>query len=150
MVLPIPGLLGNRHVSHHFVLKCNDALKAHSHDPILRIRFLVPKIGSRCSDGPLSRFCFCGENVGRSLVVIRFSELTECLQLAPKRSQDVIQNLSAPFILQEECWMKIAHALFPFRFFQNYGSMCRKVIFNVFTTEQTKIGSLKADRVNGP
>ena len=84
MVFPIAGLLGNRHVSHDFVLKCNDALKAHSHDPILRIRFLVPKIGSRRSDGPLSRFCFCGENVGRSLVVVRFSELTKYLQIGAK------------------------------------------------------------------
>ena len=41
-------------------------LKARSHDPILRIRFLVPKIGSRRSDGPISRFRFCGENVKRS------------------------------------------------------------------------------------
>ena len=32
-------------------------LKARSHDPILRIRFLVPKIGSRRSDGPISRAC---------------------------------------------------------------------------------------------
>ena len=44
-------------------------LKAHSHDPFLRIRFLVPKLGSRHSDGPISRFHFCGENVGRSFVV---------------------------------------------------------------------------------
>ena len=39
-------------------------IKAHSHDPILRIRFWVTKIGSRCSDGPISRFRFCGENIG--------------------------------------------------------------------------------------
>ena len=44
-------------------------LKARSHDPFLRIRFLVPKTGSRRSDGPISRFRFCGENVGRSFVV---------------------------------------------------------------------------------
>ena len=44
-------------------------IRAHSHDPILRIRFLVPKIGSRRSDGPISRFHFCGENVRRSFVV---------------------------------------------------------------------------------
>ena len=44
-------------------------LKARLHDLILRIRFLVPKIGSRRSDGPISRFRFCGENVGRSFVV---------------------------------------------------------------------------------
>ena len=44
-------------------------VKARSHDPILRIPFLVPKIGSRHSDGPISMFRFCGENLGRSFVV---------------------------------------------------------------------------------
>ena len=44
-------------------------LKACLHDPILRIRFLVAKIGSRRSDGPISRFRTCDENVGRSFVV---------------------------------------------------------------------------------
>ena len=41
-------------------------LKARSHDPFLRIRFLVLKTGNRRSDGPISRFHFYGENVGRS------------------------------------------------------------------------------------
>ena len=44
-------------------------LKARSHDPFLRIRFLVPKTGSGRSYSPISRFCFCGENVGRSFVM---------------------------------------------------------------------------------
>ena len=44
-------------------------VKVRSHDPILRIRFLVPKIGSKHPDGPISRFRFYGENVGRSFVV---------------------------------------------------------------------------------
>ena len=44
-------------------------IKARSHNPFLRIRFMVPKTGSRRSDGPISRFRFCGENVGRSFVV---------------------------------------------------------------------------------
>ena len=30
---------------------------------------MVPKTGSRRSDGPILRFRFCGENVGRSFVV---------------------------------------------------------------------------------
>ena len=30
---------------------------------------MVPKTGSRRSDGPISRFRFCGENVGRSFAV---------------------------------------------------------------------------------
>ena len=46
-----------------------ETLKARSHDPFLRIRFLVPKTGSRRSHGPISRFRFCDENVGRSFVV---------------------------------------------------------------------------------
>ena len=44
-------------------------LQARSHDPFLRIRFLVPKTASRRSDGPISRFRFCGENVRRSFAV---------------------------------------------------------------------------------
>ena len=47
--------------------------------------------------------------------------------------RDNMQNLSAPFIFQEECRMKIEHVLFPSVFCQNYGSVCLKVIFNVFT-----------------
>ena len=47
----------------------SSSVKARSHDPILRIRFLVPKIGRRRSDGPISRFRFCGENAGKSFVV---------------------------------------------------------------------------------
>ena len=42
------------------------SFKARSHDPI---QFLVPKTGSWRLNGPISRFCFCGENVGRSFVV---------------------------------------------------------------------------------
>ena len=38
-------------------------------DLFLRLRFYVPKTESRRSDGPISRFRFCGENVGRSFVV---------------------------------------------------------------------------------
>ena len=37
------------------------------------------EIGRRRSDGPISRIRFCGENVGRSFVVTRFSELTKNL-----------------------------------------------------------------------
>ena len=45
----------------------SSSARAHSHNPISRFRFLVPKIGNRRSDGPSSRFrfCNCGENVGR-------------------------------------------------------------------------------------
>ena len=42
-----------------------------------------------------------------------------------------MQNLSAPFVFQQECRMKIEHILFSF-VFQNYGSVCQNVIFSVF------------------
>ena len=48
--------------------------------------------------------------------------------------RDIMQNLSAPFIFQKEYRMKIELVLFPsVFFFQNYGSVCQKVIINVFT-----------------
>ena len=46
--------------------------------------------------------------------------------------RNIMQNLSAPFIFHEECRMKIEHVLFP-SVFQNYRSVCRKVIFNELT-----------------
>ena len=111
--------------------------KARSHDPISRIRFLVPKIGSGRSDSPISRFRFCGGNVGRSFVVCShnpvFRTNEESSIWRQNKHRDVMQNLSASFILQEECRMKIQHVLFPSVFFQNYGSVCWKVIFNEFT-----------------
>ena len=96
-------------------------VKAHSHDPFLRIRFLVPKIVSRRSDGPISRFRVCGENVGRSFVVCShdpfFRTNKESLIW---RQKD--RALSVPFIFQGECRMKIENVLFP-SIFQNYGSV---------------------------
>ena len=91
---------------------CTSTLKARSDDPFLRIQFLVPKTGSRRSDGPISRFRFCGENVGRSSVVCShdpFSEITKNLQFG---SKTIMQNLSVPFIFQGECRMIIEHVLF--------------------------------------
>ena len=55
--------------AHIYRLSPSLSLKARSHDPILRIQFLVIITGSKRSDGPISRFRFCGENVGRSFVV---------------------------------------------------------------------------------
>ena len=48
---------------HHTYHKC-PFTRSDFKDPILG-----SKIGSKRSDGPISRFCFCGENVGRSFVV---------------------------------------------------------------------------------
>ena len=111
-------------------------LKARSHNPILRIRVLVPKIGSRRSDGPILKLRFCGENVGRSFVVYSYDLIFRTNKESSIWHQndhgDIMQNLLAPFIFQEECRKKIEHVLFP-SVFQNYGSVCRKVIFNVFT-----------------
>ena len=113
-----------------------DYLKARSHNPFLRSRFLVQKIGTRRSDGPISRFRFCGENVGRSFVVCShdpiFRTNKESSIWRQNDHRDIMQNLSVPFILQEECPMKIEHVLFN-PFFQNYESVCWKVISNVFT-----------------
>ena len=83
---------------------------------------MVPKIGSRCSDGPISRFRFCGENVVRSfgcVQTIRFSEPTKNLHFSAKTiTGDIMQNFSAPFILQDECRMKIEHIPLPSVFFK--------------------------------
>ena len=91
-------------------------LKARSHDPILRIRFLVPKIGSRRSDGPISRFRFCGENVGRSFVVCSHRPIFR----TDKESPIWRQNDHAKFVgafQEEECQMKIEHVSISMRFF---------------------------------
>ena len=81
------------------------------------IRFLVPKIGSRCSDGPISRFRFCGENIERSFAVCShdpiFRTNKEFSIWRQNDHSDIMQNLSALFIFQEECWVKIEHVLFP-------------------------------------
>ena len=111
-------------------------LKARSHDPFLRIRFLVPKIGSRRSDGPISRFRFCGENVGRSFVVcsqdLIFRTDKESSIWRQNDHRDIMQNLSAPFIFQEECRMKIEHVLFP-SVFSKFRIRVLEGHFNVFT-----------------
>ena len=71
-------------------------VKARSDDPFLRIRFLVPKTGSRRSDGPISRFRFCGENVGRSFVVCSHDPFFRTnKELAPKRSCKICRCLSS-------------------------------------------------------
>ena len=74
-------------------------MKARSHDPILRIRFLVPKIGSRRSYGPISRFRFCGENVGKSFVVCSRDPIFRIFNLAPKRSHGYHAKFGGAFHL---------------------------------------------------
>ena len=132
-------------------------VKAPSHDPILRIRFLVPKIGSRCSDGPISRFRFCGENVGRLFVVCSHDPILrtdkETSIWRQNDDRDIMQNLSAPFIFQEECRMKVEHVLFPSLFWNLRIRLSEgqfQCVHTIRFLEPTKIRSLKTDRVNGP
>ena len=91
----------------------SNILKARSHDPFLRTRFLVPKTGSRRSDGPISRFRFCDENVGRSFVVCSHDPFFRTNKESSIWHQNDHANLSVPFIFQGECRMKIEHVLFP-------------------------------------
>ena len=109
--------------------------KARSHNPILsRIRFSVPKIGSRHSDGPISRFRFCDENLRRSFVVCLHDPIFRTNKdslIWQNDHRDIMQKMSAPFIFQEQCQMKIERVIFSSVFFQNCGSVYRKV--NVFT-----------------
>ena len=134
-----------------------NTVKARSHDPILRIRFLVPKIGSIRSDGPISRFRFRGENVGKSFVVCShdpiFRTNKESSIWRQNDHRNIMQNLSAPFIFQEECRMKIEHILFP-SVFSNLRIRVSEGHFQCVHTigfsEPTKIGSSRTDRVNGP
>ena len=111
-------------------------VKARSHGPILRIRFLVPKIGSRRSDSPISRFRFCGENVGRSFVVCSHDPIfrtdKESSVWRQNDHRDIMQVCRRLSSFKKRCRMKIEHVPFP-SVFKNYRSVCRKVIFNVFT-----------------
>ena len=83
---------------------------------------LGSKIESRRSDSLISRFRFCGENVGRSFVVCSngpiFITNKESSIWRQNDHRDIMQNLSALFIFQEECQMKIEHVLFPSVFFK--------------------------------
>ena len=110
------------------------AVKVRLHDPILRIRFLVLKVGRRQSDGPISRFRFCGENVGRSFVVCSHNPIfrTDKESLIWCQNRDNMQNLSVSFIFYEECPMKIEHA------------------HKIRLAEPTNIGFLKTDPLNRP
>ena len=103
----------------------------------LSIRFLVPKIGSRRSDGPISRFRFCGENVGRSFVVCSHDPIFRTNKessIGAKRSQGYHIRFLGAFQLARRLSDKNRACSISIRFFfQNYGSVCRKVIFKVFT-----------------
>ena len=65
-----------------------------------------------------------------------------------------MQNLSASFIFQEDCRMKIEHVLFSSFFFSKLRIRVSEGHFQCIHTirfsEPTQIGSLKTDRVNAP
>ena len=121
--------------------------EARSHDPILRIRFLVPKTGSRRSDGPISRFCFCGENVGRSFAVYSHDPIfrTESSVWHQNNHRDIVQNLSVPFIFSFRVLFPSVFSKLRIRASEGHFHCVHTIRFS----EPTKIGSLKTDRVNG-
>ena len=90
---------------------------------LTRIRFLVPNTGSKCLDGPISRFRFCGENVGRSFVVFSHDPFFR----TNKESSIWRQNDHAKFAGAFHLSMRVSDenraCSISIRFFQNYGSV---------------------------
>ena len=82
----------------------------------------ILNIGSTRSDGPISRFRFCGENVGRSFAVCSHDPISrtdkESSILAPKRSQGHHAKFVGAFHLSRKVLDKIDYALFPSVFFK--------------------------------
>ena len=118
---------------------------------------MVPKIGSRRSDGPISRFRSCGENVGRSFVVCSHNPIFRTGKESSIWSQndhrDIMQNLSVPFIFPEDCRIKIEHVLLPSVFLKlriHVSEGHFQCVHTIRFSEPTKFGYLKTDRVNGP
>ena len=70
----------------------------------------------RRSDFKVPFFCGENENVEGSFVVCSHNEEPSIWRQNDHR--DIMQNLSVPFIFQEECPMKIEHVLFPSVFFK--------------------------------
>ena len=130
------------------------ALKTRSHDPILRIWILVPKIGSRRSDGLISRFRFCGENVGRSFVVCSHDPIFR----TNKESSIWHKNDHSKFCrrlssFKKGIGWKIEHVLFPsvfskLRICVSEGHF--QCVHTIRFSEPAKVGSLKTNCVNGP
>ena len=73
---------------------------------------MVPKTGSRHSEGPISRFRFGGENVGRSFAMCSHDQFFRTNKESSIWLKMIMQNLLVPFIFQGECRMKIEHVLF--------------------------------------
>ena len=82
---------------------------------------MVPKTGSRRSDGPISRFRFCGENVGRPFKVCSHDPFFRTDTESSIWCQNDHVEVVGAFRLsrrQGECRMKIEHVLFPSVFFK--------------------------------
>ena len=128
------------------------SFKARSHDPFLRIRFLVPKTGSRRSDGPISRVHFCGKNVRRSFVVCSHDPFFRTNKESSMWRQDDHAKLVGAFHLSRRVSDENRACSIYIRFFkitdQSDGRsllMCSQDLF--FGTNKNRI--IKKDRVNG-
>ena len=94
--------------------------------PVHTIRFLVPKIGSRRSDGQISKFRFYGENVGRLFVVCSHDPIFRTSKESPKRSQGYHAKFVGAFHLSRRVSDENRACSISIRFFQNYVSVCRR------------------------
>ena len=114
---------------------------------------MVPKIGSRHSDGPISRFRFCGEDVGRSFAVC----LHDLFFRTNKESSIWRQNDHAKFVggfhlsrrvSDENRACSISTRVLKLRIHILEGHF--RSVNTIRFSQPTKIGFLKTDRVNGP
>ena len=128
------------------------SIKAGSHDLILRIRFFVPKIGSRRSDGPISRFHFCGENVRRLFVLCSHDPIFRTgknLKFCTKRITGIACKICLRY-LSRRVWDENRACSISIRFFK-LTDPCVRMLFSMCSHdpifEPSKIGSLKTDRV---
>ena len=130
------------------------SVKARSHDPFLRIRFLVPKIGSRRSDGPISRFRLCGENVGRSFVVCSHDPFFRTNKESSIWRQNDHAKFAVIFHLSRRVSDENRACSISIRFFFKITDPCDGRSFLMCShdpfSEPTKIGSLETDRTNEP
>ena len=87
------------------------------------MRFLVPKTGSRRSDGPISRFRFYGENVGRSFVVCSHDPFLRTNKESSIGRQNDHAKFVGAFHLSRRVSDENRACSISIRFFQNYGSV---------------------------
>ena len=105
-------------------------------------------------NGPISRIRFCGENVGRSFVVCSNDTIFRNNNESSIWRQNDQQGYRAKFVdVFQECLMKIEYVLFPSVFSKLRIRVSEghfQCVYTIRLSEQTKIGSIKTDRVNGP